>query len=58
MHIDPGSTALMAAAAASQQTQMQTAIQLEIVKSVAESQQAMVEMLTDQSLGLQVDVKA
>jgi hypothetical protein len=58
MHIDTGSTALMAAAVASQQAQMQTAIQLEIVKTVAENQQAMVEMLTDQSLGLQVDVKA
>jgi hypothetical protein len=58
MHINTGSTALMAAAVASQQARMQTAIQLEIVKSAAENQQTMVEMLADQGLGFQVDVMA
>lgn len=57
MRIDSAQTAMMAAAVASQQAQTHTAIQMEIVRNVAETQQAFVEMLREQGIGLQVDIR-
>lgn len=58
MQIDNAQTALMAAAVASQQALLQTAMQMALLRNAAESEQAVVEMIRAEGLGENVDVMA
>lgn len=58
MHIDGMQTTMAASLVSARQAQTMTAVQMEIVKQVAEAQQAIADLLVRQGVGTQVDTHA
>ena len=58
MHVEGMQATMAAFLVSSRQAQTMTAVQMEIVKQVAEAQQAIADLLVRQGIGTQVDTQA